>query len=170
MWQFIARKLLYNIPVYLGALLVVFIALRVQDPVYAYLGQDAGQAQYDALKEEMGLNRPQPVQFAEYVWNVATLNFDQDSWAQKGTTVGDILKRSVMPTLSITVPQVVLSTLIGVVVALISAYFRGRLADRALVFIAVLGMSISFLVYIIFGQYFLAGLPQEGRWDVAPFA
>ena len=35
-----------------------------------------------------------------------------------------------------------------------SAFYRGRLPDKLLVFAAVIGMSVSFLVYIILGQYF----------------
>ena len=170
MWAFIFRKILYNIPVYLGALLVVFLALRVQDPVYAFLGQDAGQEQYDQLRENMGLGKPLPVQFFDYVKSAVTLNFEATSWNQRGTTVGEILRRSVLPSVSITVPALLLSTIIGVFIALIAAYFRGRTADRVLMIASVLGMSISFLVYIIFGQFFFAALPQQEGWAFSPFA
>jgi peptide/nickel transport system permease protein len=47
-------------------------------------------------------------------------------------------------------------------VGLTSAFYRGRLPDRLLVFIAVLGMSVSFLVYIILGQYF--GAYKLNQW------
>lgn len=170
MWGFILRKILVNIPVYLGVLLLVFAALRARDPVRAYLGPDAGDEQYAAKQREFGLDRPYPVQFADYLWSVARFDFERNSWAQRGTTVGTILTRSVVPSLSITLPTLVLSTVIGVFISLISAYFRGKAIDRGLVILAVLGMSISYLVYIVFGQYFLAGLPREARWDIAPFA
>ncbi|MFK7961371.1 MAG: ABC transporter permease [Phycisphaerales bacterium] len=169
MWAFIVRKILTNIPVYLGALLLVFMALRVQDPVYQYLGQEATEAQADLLRRDMGLDRPLAAQFGEYVVSAVTLNFERNSWNQKGTPVGEILHRSVVPSVSITLPALMLSTLIGVFIALVAAYFRGRMADRALMILAVLGMSISFLVYIIFGQYFLAAVPQEAGLN-APFA
>ena len=170
MWAFVLRKLLYNIPVYLGALLLVFLALRVQDPVSSQLSPEATGEERELIEQQMGLDKPIPEQFFVYVKNVFTFNFETTSWQQRGTPVGEILTRSVVPTLSITVPQIVLSTLIGVFVALLSAYFRGRFIDRTLVILAVLGMSISFLVFIVFGQYFLAGLPLEQRWDFAPFA
>ena len=60
------------------------------------------------------------------------------------------------PSLSLTLPALVLTTLLGIAIALLSTYNRGRTIDRSLVVLAVAGMSISFLVYIIVGQYFLA--------------
>jgi len=169
-WAFIVRKIFVNVPVYFGALLLVFLALRVQDPVSAYLGQDADQEQREALERSMGLDKPLAVQFATYVKQAVTLNFEGNSWNQRGTSVGEILARSVVPSLSITIPALVLSTLIGVFIALLAAYFRGRAADKSLMILAVLGMSISFLVYIIFGQFFFAAIPREAGWAVAPFA
>lgn len=170
MWAFIARKILYNIPVYLGVLLLVFLALRVQDPVYQYLGPEASAGQIEQLRRDMGLDNPLPVQFAGYVREAVTLDFGAMSWNQRGTPVGEILKRSIVPSLSITVPALFLSTLIGVFVSLMAAYFRGRPPDRILMIAAVLGMSISFLVYIIFGQFFFASVPREAGWAFAPFA
>lgn len=170
MWAFIFRRILYNIPVYFGALLLVFAALRVQDPVYQYLGQDAGPEQYEQLRTQMGLDDPWYVQFARYVGESVTFNFEAKSWNQRGTPVGEILARSVVPSLSLTIPALFLSTLIGVFIALIAAYFRGRAPDRVLMIAAVLGMSISFLVYIIFGQFFLAALPRAEGVGWWPFA
>ncbi|MAY73293.1 MAG: peptide ABC transporter permease [Phycisphaerae bacterium] len=170
MWAYIFRKLLYNVPVYFGALLLVFLALRVQDPVYAYLGPEATGEEVERLRQDMGLDKPVVVQFGVYLSNVLTFDFDIPSWNQKGYTVGEILSRSWIPSLSITVPQIALSTVIGVLIALLSAYFRGRFIDRFLVIAAVIGMSISFLVFIVFGQFFLAALPQEEGWEFAPFA
>ena len=170
MWAFIFRKILYNIPVYIGALALVFLALRVDDPVNAFLGQDAGPEQYEQMRKDMGLDRPVPIQFWDYFTSSITFNFEEKSWNQRGTTVGEILKRSVGPSLSITIPALLLSTVIGVFISLIAAYFRGRAPDRVLMVLAVLGMSISFLVYIIFGQFFFAAMPSQEGWAVAPFA
>ena len=159
MWSYILRKLLYNIPVYLGIVLVVMAALRINDPVWVYLGKTKGaadaQQRHDRMSHEMGLDRPFLVQYGTFLGQVATLNFGQTySWDRQTEKVGDMLKRAVVPTLAITMPEVLLTTVIGICIGLIAAYFRGRLADRGLMFLAVLGMSISYLVYVIFGQYF----------------
>lgn len=162
MWSFIARKVIYFIPVYLGIVLLVMGLLRVsKDPVYSYLGKNASQEQIDRMRQSMGLDDPFVVQYAKYLGRVVTLDFSEESWYTPGRPVGEILKSSIPPSLSITVPTLLLSAVCGVCIALVAAYFRGRLADRVLMVLAVLGMSVSYLVYIIFGQFFGAFLPRQ---------
>jgi len=169
MWAFILRKLLYNIPVYLSIIFLMMLALRVQNPVYAYLGKNPDQQQYDELSRQMGLDDSFPVQYVKFVGKVVTGDFSENSWAQRGRSVKDILVKSIPPSLSVTVPTLFTSVVVSVAIALLSAYYRGRPVDQTLMVLAVLGMSISYLVYIIFGQFFFAGLPAaEGAWT--PFA
>ncbi|RMH12184.1 MAG: ABC transporter permease [Planctomycetota bacterium] len=170
MWSYIVRKLVYNVPVYLGIILLTMAALRVRDPVAGYLGKNATQEQIDRLTQDMGLDRPFYEQYGKFLWQIVRLDFSEESWAQRGRTVKQILIDAIPPSMSITVPSVVASAFIALVVSLISAYFRGRLIDRTLVFFAVLGMSISYLVYIIFGQFFGAFLPLHQQWEFTPFA
>jgi peptide/nickel transport system permease protein len=54
------------------------------------------------------------------------------------------------------VPILVLEVCLAIPLAMAVAYFRGTLIDRTVVIACVLAMSISFLVYIIVGQYFFA--------------
>jgi peptide/nickel transport system permease protein len=170
MWAFILRKLLYNIPVYLGIILLLMIALRVQDPVRNYLGKNVTQEQIDQKREALGLSDPFPVQYGRFVYKVILLDFEEESWKQQGRTVGEILRETIPVSMVITIPSLVFSAGISIVIALISAFYRGRLPDRALVFFAVIGMSISYLVYIIFGQFLGAFWPFHKGWAFQPFA
>ncbi|MFO0375769.1 MAG: ABC transporter permease, partial [bacterium] len=161
MYAYIFRKLLYNVPVYLGIILFVMVALRVNDPVMAYLGKSASPESIAAMRSEMGLDRPLISQYGTFLGRVVTLDFSERSWEQK-RPVGDILGRAVWPSLAITVPALILSTLTAISIALLSAYWRGTLTDRTLMFAAVLGMSVSLLVYVVLGQYFGAyWLPEK---------
>jgi peptide/nickel transport system permease protein len=153
MWTYVTRRLLYNIPVYLGIVLLLMSALRINDPVWGFLGKHATQEAYDAKKLEMGLNEPFVVQYFSFIGKLATFDFDEFSWSREGQTVGEIIAESIVPSLAITVPALVFTTLISIVIALMSSYYRGRWADKLMMVSAVLGMSVSFLVYIIFGQY-----------------
>ncbi|MCC6906820.1 MAG: ABC transporter permease [Phycisphaerales bacterium] len=169
MWSFILRRLLYNIPVYLGIIMLVMALLRVRNPVYAYLGKNADQKQIEEFEKSFGLKDPFIVQYGRFLWNGARLDFGE-SWKYKGTTVREKLLGAIPPSLSITVPALVLTSLLSITVGLLSAFNRGRLLDRLLVIAAVLGMSISFLVYIIFGQFFGAALPRNVFGDDWPLA
>ena len=157
MWAYIVRRILYNIPVYLGIVVLVMVALRVNDPVYAFLGKNASAAEIAATKENMGLNDPYPKQF------LTVFDFSVRSWEQK-IPVGEMLVRSIPTSMAIAVPTLILTALVSIVVGIIAAYYRGRITDRVLMLLAVVGMSISYLVYIILGQYFLAYLPSREGW------
>ena len=169
MWIYILRRLLYNVPVYLGIVLLLMACLRVNDPVYGYLGKNATEEAYRAREEAMGLDKPFLVQYASFLGNLATLDFDEESWAQQGRTVGAILRDSIVPSLAITLPALVITSVISIAIALLSAYYRGRMPDKLMMVGAVLGMSISYLVYIIFGQYWGAYILNE-RIDGELFA
>lgn len=162
MWAYVLRKVLYNVPVYLGIVLIVMAALRVNDPVWAYLGKTRGKVEAEqrhaSMQREMGLDRNFAVQYGAFLKDIATLDFGVRSWDRPTETVGGMLRRAIVPTLMITVPDLVLTTAISICIGLIASYFRGRFADRALMLLAVLGMSISYVVYIILGQYFGAFL------------
>ncbi len=164
MWSYVVRRTLYNIPIFLGIILVLMLLLRVNDPVYAFLGKNPTAEQIELKRAELGVDRPFLAQYAEFLlpieftddgakWSGSVFGFAERSWYREAQ-VGDIVKPSIMPSLSITVPALALSTTLAVCIGLVSAANRGRLLDRVLVFLAVIGMSISFLVFIIFGQYF----------------
>ena len=166
MWAYIIRRVVYNIPVFLAILLLVMALLRQQDPVPGLLGKNATQEEYDSKRKELGLDRPFLVQYWDLIKQIATLEFEQQMWTQPGMTVGEQLKTAIAPSLALTLPALVLTCLISVSTGLLSAFARGRWIDKMLVFFAVLGMSVSFLVYIIFGQYI--GSYQLGRFAGKP--
>jgi len=159
MWQYVLRKLIYNIPVYLGILAFVMLALRVNDPVWARLGKHATQEQYKNTKRDLGLEDPPLVQY----WHLLRrLDLDKQSWDKPGRTVGQELAQAVWPSVSIALPALLLSTLVALATAMIAAFRRGRALDRWLMAGAVVGMSISYVVYIILGQYF--GAYKLNQW------
>lgn len=164
MWSYVFRRILYNIPIFLGIIMLLMVLLRVNDPVYAQLSKNATQQQIDLKRAELGIDRPLLVQYVEFLlpiewgeegirYSGTILGFSKRSWYREDT-VANVVIPSLAPSLSITVPALMLSTVLSITVGLISAANRGRWLDRLLVFAAVIGMSISFLVFIIFGQYF----------------
>jgi len=162
MWVFILRRVLYNIPVFLAIVLLVMVLLRQQDPVPGLLGKNATEEAYLAKQHELGLDRPLYEQYLSLLKSIVTFNFEREMWTQSGMTVGEQLRGAIPASLALTLPALALTTVISICVGLVSAFARGRWLDKTLVFFAVLGMSISFLVYIIFGQYL--GSYLLGRW------
>ncbi len=153
MWAYVIRRFVYFIPVYLGIILLVMAMLRVNDPVYAYLGKNASEAEIEQTRHDFGLDRPFIEQYATFVWDLVRLDFSEKSWEQK-RPVGEMIASAIPPTLFITVPSLILTAAISIAVGLICSFNRGRWLDQSLMVLAVLGMSISYLVYVILGQYF----------------
>ncbi len=66
------------------------------------------------------------------------------------------LWRGMLPSLMIMLPIFFGELLLGIILAMISCAFQDRILDRLIVVLSVAGMSISYLVLIILGQWFLA--------------
>lgn len=161
MWTYILRRTLYNIPVFLAIILLVMAALRVTDPVSAHLGKNATEEQIRLKTESFGLDDPFPVQYVRFLGQLVTFDFGNDrSWDQD-LPVGKMILDAVPPSVAVMGPTLLITASIAIVVGLVSAFNRGRAPDKILMFVAVIGMSISVLVYIILGQYFGAYLPKQ---------
>lgn len=73
-----------------------------------------------------------------------------------GRPVWQILRSGVGPSLSITVPILAGGTLLAVLFGLVCALWRGGVADRAILLVSTLLMSVNYVVWVLVGQYFLA--------------
>jgi peptide/nickel transport system permease protein len=169
MAAYVIRRLLQMIPTLLGVLLLVFLLFKWVggDPAEILGGLNASAAQIDAIREQLGLNQPWYVQLWIYLKGVATFDWGR-SWATN-EAVSNIFATRLPATMTIMLPILVLDTLIALPIAMWVAYRRGSLADRSLMVITTVALSISFLVYIIIGQYVfgfqLGWFPVQGWSD-----
>ncbi len=160
MWNYILRRTLYNIPVFLAIVLLVMAALRVSDPVAAQLSKNPTPQEIEAKRHEYGLDRPFLVQYGVFLKDLATFWNDDTRSYDQPLTVGEMIMHAIPPSVAVMLPTLVITSALAIVIGLVSAFNRGRLVDRTLMFVAVIGMSISVLVYIILGQYYGAYYPQ----------
>ncbi len=89
--------------------------------------------------------------------------FDFGRSLQTGEPIRALLWDGLGPSLALTLPIFVIELILAIAIALISAYWRDSWLDRGLVTLSVALMSISYLVYILIGQYLLAY-----RWNLFP--
>lgn len=79
MLAFILRRLVQALVVMLSVAFIAFIAFMlfqfVGDPVTNLLGQDATEEQRLALRKDLGLDQPFPVQFARFALNAVQGEF-----------------------------------------------------------------------------------------------
>lgn len=84
---------------------------------------------------------------------VSFFNFGETLNTREAVT--DVLKRGIWPSLCLMLPIFTGELLAGIFLALIATAFAGKVVDRLLLLLAVITMSMSYLVTIIFGQWFL---------------
>jgi len=167
MIAYIIRRLLYTIPIIFGVLLVTFILFNVVsgDVSDQIAGKAASAETIAEIRAEYGWDKPLFLswdsQFINHLKNCLTFQFGR-SWSDRELIITKIAQGA-LPSLSLTVPMFIGEVVISISLALIVAFFRGTIIDIMSVFICVVLMSVPFLSFILFGQYFLAF-----KWGLFP--
>jgi peptide/nickel transport system permease protein len=169
MLAYLIRRLWQMVPTLLGVVLLVFVLFKFfgSDPAVLLAGQNATQAQIAAIRQQLGLDQPWWIQLGIFIKQIVTFNWG-NSWATN-EPVAHIFATRLPATLTVMVPILVLDVILAIPVALGVAYVRGSLTDRALMVVTTVALSISFLVYVIVGQYVfgfqLGWFPVQGWSD-----
>jgi peptide/nickel transport system permease protein len=156
MLAYIIRRTLYVIPVVFGVALITFVLFNVVgwNAASQMLGRHATAEEIAALQKQLGLSGPLPVQFAHYLKQIVTFNFGRSFASNQ--EISTLILNGILPSLSLTVPIFAIELVVTIAIALFAAYYRNTWLDRSVVVLAVMGMSVSYLVYILVGQYVLA--------------
>lgn len=159
MTTYIIRRLLYTIPIVLGVLLLTFVLFTLVggDISIELAGKGASAETIEEIREEYGLNKPLFLswdsQFINHFKKALTFNFGR---ARDRELIIDKIKRGIGPSLSLTVPMFFGILVISISLSLVIAFVQGTVWDALAVIICVAGMSIPYLSFILFGQYFFA--------------
>jgi len=137
----IARRLLISVPMIfvIASLTFLLISLIPGDPAIAILGPEATPAEYAAVRESLGLNRPLFVQYVD--WMIAAVRGDFGSSIRTGRPVLTMITERMEVTVSIAVIAVVVTAVLGVLIGLIGA-LKGGWVGRGSQVVAVLGTSV----------------------------
>ncbi|MCC7150922.1 MAG: ABC transporter permease [Rubrivivax sp.] len=156
MAAYLIRRLWQMIPTLAGVVLLVFFLFKSfgGDPAEVLGGLNASAEQVDTIRQQLGLNEPVWVQLWIFVKQIVSFDWGK-SWATN-EAVSHLFATRLPATLTVMLPILLLDTLLALPFAMWVAYRRGSLADRTVMVITTVALSISFLVYIIVGQYLFA--------------
>ncbi len=156
LYSYVIRRLFYVIPVLLGVCFIIFFLFNVvsPDPTLIMLGKHASLKQMQELRAELGLDRAMWVQYLDIVSSAFTFDFGR-SWSTK-QEISEMIKAGAIPSLTVSLPAFLLSTVIAICISLFVSFYRGKKIDKITVILCVALMSISSLAYILFGQWFFA--------------
>ncbi len=167
MLAYVLRRLAHGVVVVLGVLLFLFVLFfAVVDPddiARRALGEKALPEVLEQWKANHGYDKPlwpwQDVRdnmLFEHFRSMLTFDFGRSD--ADDVRISDRLRQGFGPSLALTVPMFVMGVILGIVFSLFVAFFRDTYIDTMGVFLCVLAMSVSILLYIIGAQYLIAKL------------
>lgn len=146
MLAFLIRRCLATIPVMAVVAVFVFSLLYFApgDPVALIAGDQASQAQIDAIRERLGLDQPYFIRLLTWLGQIVRLDLGQSIIS--GLPVTTLIAERLAPTISLMVIAIPLSVLIAVPMGIVAAWRAGTWIDRAVMVMAILGFSVPVFV------------------------
>ena len=171
MYSYIVRRLAFGALTVIGVSIIVFIVLRILpgDPLVAIFGPEG----YTKLSEverahymaELGLSDPLWVQYLHWIKDIAQGNFGRSFF--RAESVGDMILRRGPLTAEIGIMAVILSWIVGIPVAIVSAVRPNSLGDNvsrfiSIIFLAIPGFWLGMLIVLASLFWFGYRVPLGG--------
>lgn len=166
MTRYIVRRLLYILPVMLGISLIVFAMLQIApgDPASTLGGEDATQEDVEAIRHKFGLDKPLYIQYG--IWLGHVLRGDLGRSIVTRRPVLTEIRSRVRPTAELATGAMILATLVGMFIGIISATRQYSMMDHVTMVVALLGVSTPIfwmgLMLIFFFSVRLRWFPTGG--------
>ena len=152
---YILRRIALLIPTLLGLSILTFSIARIVpgDPVGLAAGPQATEEIKAALRRELGLDQPLPIQYINYMTGLFRGDWGESLYTRR-SVIGDL--RTFWPaTLELTTAAVFIATVLGVPAGVISAMYRNRLPDHVARVLSLFFVSFpSFWLAMIFQTWF----------------
>jgi peptide/nickel transport system permease protein len=171
LYSYIARRLAFGALTVIGVSIMVFVVMRILpgDPLVAIFGPEGmtklTEEQRASYMSELGLSDPLWVQYLRWVKDILRGNFGQSFF--RSESVADMILRRGPLTAEIALISVVLSWLVGIPVAIISALKPNTVIDSvvrfiSILFIAVPGFWVGMLIVLALLFWFGYRAPMAG--------
>lgn len=160
MLRYIAKRLLFAVPLLLGIVTATFVIVRLApgDPMDMYLEPKPGGRQLDPevielIREKYGLDQPIHIQYVRWLESLARADLG-DSFRHR-RPVADLLKEAIPYTLQLTFLALLLDALVGIALGVFSAVRKDTVLDRAvtvgsLVVYAIPGFWLALMLVMLF--------------------
>jgi len=169
MLVFILRRVVQGLVVMLSVAFIAFMLFQyVGDPVTNLLGQDATEAQRTALRKDLGLDQPFPVQFARFAVNAVQGEFGIS--LRQGRKVSSLIVERFPATLELALVAGLIALGLGIPLGVYAALRRGKAGAHLLMAGSLFGVSLpNFVIGIVLIWIFaveLKWMPSFGRGEV----
>lgn len=166
MGRYVLRRVGQGLIVIIGVVTVVFVVTRiVGDPAKVMLPLTASKAQRQAFDHQLGLDKPLLVQYGDF-WNGIVHGNFGESYERKQPAL-QVALTYLPATLELVFVGMAFAFALAVTIGVVAALRPGRLLDRAVTFVSLIGLSVpqfwlGLLLIILFGVK-LGWFPVSGR-------
>jgi peptide/nickel transport system permease protein len=169
--SFIIRRLLPLPLVLLGVTVLIFLISYVMpgDPVALELGERATPEQRVAMRQQLGLDQPLPIQYVRYLGGVLRGDLGI-SIVTKRPVLYD-LQQTLPASLELTTAAIIFAVLIGIPLGVTAAVYANRWPDYLSRLVSIAGVSLERAWTAVLIQLLIAtaiGFPVLGRITGAP--
>lgn len=165
--QYIVTRVLLTIPMIWILLTLIFVVMRLLpgDPVSSRLKPGSDPARIEALRQELGLDKPMHIQYVEYLQNILTGNLGTS--ASTNRAVADMIGEALPATIELVLPATFIMLVVGIYTGAFAAHNHKSPADYSLRLFSVFIYSfpifwLGLMLQLIFGIY-LGWLPTSKR-------
>lgn len=168
MIRYLSKRLLFMIPTLIGVALLTFFMLRVLPGDIVELkmskdGANVSQELIDAERQRLGLDRPLPVQFADWMGGLATFDLGTSMWT--GQPVSQEIGIRFGLTFQVAIMACVISVLVAVPLGTISALMPGSPIDYIIRIFTISGLAVP---AFWLGMLFIMALIWLFNWTPPP--
>jgi ABC-type dipeptide/oligopeptide/nickel transport system permease component len=165
----LARAILIRLAIGVASLIfvsfVTFVAdMAMPDAALVRAGDKASLATIESIRHEMGLDRPWPVRYVEFLNKAAHFDFGTSYYGTQ-EPVSDTIRRDLPMTARIALSAIFLASIVGILLGTAAAVYQTKITDRGILALSTLGVTLPtfvlapILVYIYCIQ--LNQLPQN---------
>ena len=171
MLTLIVKRVALSIPSLIGVVIVTFLLTRALpgDPAAYFAGPAATAEAIEQIRVKLGLDRPLPLQFVDYVGNLARGNLGES--LTTGQPVLTEIRNRLPASAELTLLGLIVATMIALPLGTLSALRPGSLADHICRIVTTAGISLPvfftglLLIYLLYYRLGVAPAPL-GRIDV----
>lgn len=142
MTHYIARRLMLTVPVLLLVTVIVFTLINMipGDPALVFIGGEAGQEAVEALRKQMGLDRPLFVRYV--IWLNRLIHGDFGKSVRDGRPVLDVLLLKLPVTVELAIVALTVAWAIAIPAGVLAAWKRQSVVDYTATTVALAGISV----------------------------
>ena len=171
MRRYVLRRIGLLVPVVLGVVTVVFLIVHLipGDPIEIMLGEQALAVDREALRHEMGLDKPIHLQYVAFLKGLVRGDLGQSLHTKQPVLTS--IARRLPATIELAAAAMAVALLLAIPLGLLAAYKKDSLVDQGSMLFALLGISmpnfwLGPLLIIVFSLK-LGWFPVSGRGSLA---